>query len=92
MFDMFKYAEESGIKEGRKKGRDEERKKIISNMLKNGRTTDEICKDLGLTLMQFNDYTTEAVLQLSKKEISATAKGRNLNPIPKKSVPSLVKR
>ena len=62
MFDMFKYAEESGIKEGWKEGRDEERKRIISNMLKNGRTTDEICKDLGLTLMQFNDYTTEAVL------------------------------
>ena len=62
MFDMFKYAEENGIKKGRKEGRDEERKKIISNMLKNGRTTDEICKDLGLTLMQFNDYTTEAVL------------------------------
>ena len=70
MFDMFKYAEENGIKEGRKEGRregqiegrNEERKRIISNMLRNGRTTDEICKDLGLTLMQFNDYTTEAVL------------------------------
>ena len=70
MFDMFKYAEENGIKEGRKEGRregqiegrNEERKRIISNMLRNGRTTDEICKDLGLTLMQFNDYTTEVVL------------------------------
>ncbi len=82
MFDMFKYAEESGIKEGRKEGRregrkegrregriegriegrNEERKRIISNMLKNGRTTEEICKDLGLTLIQFNEYTTEAVL------------------------------
>ena len=70
MFDMFKYAEENGIKKGRKEGRkkgrmegrDEERKKIISNMLKNGKKTDEICKDLGLTLMQFNEYTTEAVL------------------------------
>ncbi len=70
MFDMFKCAEENGIKRGRKEGRkkgrmegrDEERKRIISNMLKNGKTTEEICKDLGLTLMQFNEYTTEAVL------------------------------
>ena len=66
MFDLIKFAKENGRKEGRKEGRNLGRKEgrnltykqIISRMIKIGKTTEEICEDLGLTPAQIEKYNT----------------------------------